>query len=82
MVGDLTVCFNVFFFPMFESVVQNSADEVLHDRSGGSSYLNSKHHGKHYNTKYRQHDHISEMGLLNGGQVSAHNAKAGATATC
>ena len=52
------------------SIVHDDANDVGHNVGGSlgaSSYLDQKHEGKHFNVKYRQHDHIHELGLLGGG---------------
>ena len=50
------------------SLAHDAGEDVMHDLGGGTSYLSSKHEGKHVNLKYRQHDHIDAMGLANGGK--------------
>ena len=53
------------------SIVHDRSEDVGHstDSLGAASYLDGKHEGKAYNVKYRQHDHIHELGLL-GGEVA------------
>lgn len=64
--------------PNYLSVAHDDSDDVLHDLSQSSTYLSSKHTGKHFNMKYRQHDHIDEFGLMNGGKIHASLGHSGA----
>ena len=64
------------------SIVHDRSEDVGHstDSLGAASYLDGKHEGKAYNVKYRQHDHIHELGLL-GGEVAPSMGHDGSVGT-